>query len=330
VLCLGTARGDLVWRRDFPVAPYHRTNFNTLASGSPAVDQDRVYTAWSDAERMVARTFDHAGKLLWERDLGPFASQHGGACSPVLWHDLVIISKEHDGESFITALDAATGAPRWKAPRHQTPTTYATPFLYEPDAGPPALVFAGQGHGFSALSPADGTTLWELPGVFDKRVVGSPILADGLLIASCGSGEGGNYLVAARPGDTRQGTHPAVAYKITRSSPYVPTSVCAEGRLFLWADDGTVSCLRPATGEVVWQQRLGKHFFSSPVWVDGRVFCASTTGDVLVIRAGDRFELLATNPLGETVHSTPAVAGGRMFIHTTKHLVCVTSEPPAP
>jgi len=103
----------------------------------------------------------------------------------------------------------------------------------------------------------------------------------------------------------------------------VPTSVCLGKLLFLWADDGVVSCVQAATGEVTWQERLGKHFFSSPVCVDGRLFCVSTSGDVVVIQASDQFKLLANNPLGETTHSTPAVAGGRMYIHTSKHLISI-------
>jgi outer membrane protein assembly factor BamB len=115
----------------------------------------------------------------------------------------------------------------------------------------------------------------------------------------------------------------SLAYAIRKSAPYVPTSICVGKLLFLWGDDGAVSCVQAASGEVAWQERLGKHFFCSPVCVAGRLFCVSTTGEVVVIRAADRFELLARNALDETTHSTPAVAGGRMYIHTSKHLVSI-------
>jgi outer membrane protein assembly factor BamB len=129
--------------------------------------------------------------------------------------------------------------------------------------------------------------------------------------------------VAVTPGDAAKDRKPAVAYTIRRSAPYVPTSVCVGDRLFLWSDAGIVSCVQAASGEVKWQERVGGNYFSSPVWVDGRLFGISTKGEVVVLEASDRFEILARNPLGETTHSTPAVAGGRMYIHTAKHLISV-------
>ena len=81
--------------------------------------------------------------------------------------------------------------------------------------------------------------------------------------------------------------------------------------------------IHAATGEVKWQERAGGNFLSSPVCVDGRLFCISTSGEVVVVAAAEKFEVLARNPLGETTHSTPAVAGGRMIIHTSQHLLSI-------
>jgi outer membrane protein assembly factor BamB len=142
-----------------------------------------------------------------------------------------------------------------------------------------------------------------------------------LIVGACGSGEGVNYLIAVRPGGP--GKKPEVAYTIRKSAHYVPTSVCVGDRLFLWSDGGIVSCVQAASGEVKWQERIGGNYFSSPLWVDGRLFCVSTKGEVVVVEASEQFQVLARNPLGEVTHSTPAVAGGRMYIHTTKSLISV-------
>jgi outer membrane protein assembly factor BamB len=98
-------------------------------------------------------------------------------------------------------------------------------------------------------------------------------------------------------------------------------------RLFLWSDAGIVSCVVAATGEVKWQERVGGNFFGSPVWVDGRLFCVSRTGEVVVLAASDQFNVLARNSLNELAHSTPAVSGGRMYIHTIHHLISVGGKP---
>ena len=149
------------------------------------------------------------------------------------------------------------------------------------------------------------------------------MIAGEFIIGSCGSGGGGNFVVAVRPGNPTTGAKPERAYEVRRSAPYVPTSVCAGDWLYLWSDAGIVSRVHAATGEVKWQERAGGNFFSSPVCVDGRLFCVSTTGEVVVVAVSDKFEVLARNPLGETTHSTPAVAGGRMYIHTSGHLVSI-------
>ena len=321
VFCVSAVGGQVLWQKAFPFTPYHKNGYNTFASASPAVDQHRVYVCWSSPEHYTLMALTHDGQTVWEKDLGPFASQHGGGASPIVYQDKVILGNEQDGESFLIAVDAATGKTRWQSPRASKETVYSTPCVYEPKDAPPALIFNSHSNGVSAIDPDNGKVLWELADAFDKRVVSSPVLAAGLIVGACGSGGGGNYLVAVRPGGPAK--KPELAYTIRKSAPYVPTSVCVGERLFLWSDGGIVSCVQAASGEVKWQERVGGNFFSSPLWVDGRLFCVSTKGEVVVVEASDRFQVLARNPLGEVTHSTPAVAGGRMFIHTAKSLISV-------
>jgi outer membrane protein assembly factor BamB len=321
VYCVNAVGGQVLWQKAFPFTPHHKNGYNTFASASPAVDLHHVYVCWSSPAHYTLMALTHDGQTVWEKDLGPFASQHGGGASPIVYQDRVVLGNEQDGESFLIAVDAATGKTRWQTPRKAEETAYSTPCVYEPKDGPPALIFNSHAHGVSAIDPESGKVLWELVDPFDKRVVSSPVMAAGLIIGACGSGGGGNYLVAVRPGSPSK--KPELAYTIRKSAPYVPTSVCVGDRLFLWSDAGIVSCVQAASGEVKWQDRVGGNFFSSPLWVDGRLFCVSTKGEVVVVGAADRFEVLARNPLGEVTHSTPAVAGGRMYIHTTKSLISV-------
>ncbi len=322
LLSVNSVDGSIAWQKSFPISTYRRNAFNTAASGSPVVDEQRVYCCCTMPEQIMVMAFDHKGTPVWEKNLGAYKSQHGPGTSPMLFGGKLIFANEQDGESFIVALDPATGETRWKTDRKGGRTVYSTPCVYDKD-GQAQLIFTSQAHGVYGVQPESGKVLWEMPGLFDKRIVSSPIVAGELVVAACGAGEGGNYLVAVRPGSSDGNRKPEVAYKIDRSAPYVPTSVFRDGLLFLWSDNGVVSCLRAETGKVVWQEKVGKNFFSSPVWVDRRLFCVSSPGDVMVVRAGEKFELLAMNTLGERVHSTPAVAGGRMYIHTVKHLVSV-------
>lgn len=100
----------------------------------------------------------------------------------------------------------------------------------------------------------------------------------------------------------------------------VPTPLVKDGRLFLWTDSGIVTCLKAASGEVIWSERVGGSFFGSPAWVSGRLYCIAKNGDVVVLAAADKFDLLARVPLGESSYATPAVAGGVLYLRTRSQL----------
>ncbi len=325
VLCVNAANGKVIWQKEFPFTPHRKHANNAFATSTPTVDAERVYVARTEPAHNFLFALSHQGELVWEKDLGPYRTQHSGGPSPILHEGMVILANEQDGESSLVAVDARTGEPRWKTPRQTAPSSaaYSTPCVYQPKGGKAALIFNSEVHGISAVAPDTGKVLWEFADAFDKRSVSSPVIAGDLIIGSCGSGGGGNFVVAVRPGDVASGKKPERAYEVRRSAPYVPTSVYLNDRLFLWSDGGVASCVNASSGEVKWQERVGGNFFSSPVCVDGRLFCVSRTGEVAVISASDKFEVLARNQVGEETHSTPAVAGGRMYIHTSRHLISV-------
>jgi outer membrane protein assembly factor BamB len=325
VLCLKASDGSTLWKKEFPFMPYRKHANNTSASSTPTVDADCVYVSRSEPAHNLLFALDHHGTLVWEKDFGSLKTQHGGGVSPILHDGMVILPNEQDGESSLIGVDARTGETRWKTPRRTGPSSaaYSTPCVYEPKGGKPTLIFNSEMHGISAIAPDSGKVLWEFGDAFDKRSVSSPVIAGGLIIGSCGSGGGGNFVVAIKPGDPEHNKKPERAYEIRRSAPYVPTSVCVDDRLFLWSDAGVVSYVVASTGEMKWQERVGGDFFSSPVWVDGRLFCVSKTGEVVVVAAAEKFEILGRYPLGELTHSTPAISGGRMYIHTSQHLISV-------
>lgn len=321
LLALGTTEGKELWRRSFSIDPFRLHRFNTFASSTPAVDEDRVYAAWVSQGNYRLIAFDHEGNKRWERDLGAFESQHGYGTSPIVYRDKVIITKDQIGESFVIALDRASGKSLWKVPRPSERADYSTPCIYTPENEDPILICNSMEQGISGLDPETGEVLWAFENLLDKRSVSSPVLADGLIIGSCGSGQGGNYVVAVRPGSRVQ--KPELIWQIRSSAPYVPTFLAKDRRLYLWSDGGIVTCVDPQTAQVLWRERVGGNFFGSPVWVDGRLFCVSNSGEVVVLAAEEQYAMIARNPLNEPAQTTPAVADGRMYIRTLKHLYCI-------
>jgi outer membrane protein assembly factor BamB len=140
------------------------------------------------------------------------------------------------------------------------------------------------------------------------------------VIAGHGAGVRGTRCIAVRPGSGGQGTAPALVYAVTKAVPMVATPLLKDDRLFLWADDGVVSCLHVATGEMVWQERVDGAYYASPIWVNRRLYNVSKKGEVVVLSAADKFQLLSRVPLGEPSYATPAVAGGVMYLRTSSHL----------
>jgi outer membrane protein assembly factor BamB len=333
VLSFDAKDGRKLWQKDFPITPFRKHNFNSFASSTPTVDAERVYVCWTEPKRYSLVALDHHGKEVWNKDLGPFTSQHGGGTSPILYDGKVILGNDQDGESFLIAVDARTGETRWKTPRtpRASSAAYSTPCVYQSKNDKPVLIFTSEVHGISGIAPETGKVVWEYSEAFDNRTVSSPLIAGDFIVGASGSGFGGNYVIAVRPGDPAQDKKPEVAYKIAKSAPYVPTSVCVGDLLFLWGDGGIVSCANAKTGEIKWQERVGGNFFASPVWVDGRLFGISTSGEVVVISASDKFEVLARNALNELSRSTPAIANGRMYLRTVGHLLSVGGKtvPPA-
>jgi outer membrane protein assembly factor BamB len=323
VLCLRAKDGTTIWRRDFSHRAFPRHKFNSFASATPAVDADRLYLSWNVPERYTLMALDHEGKTVWDQDLGPYKSQHGCGTSPIVHEGKVILANEQDGPSFVGAVDAASGRSLWRTPRNTAVVAYSTPCIYQPKGGAAVLIFNSQGHGVYAVDPASGKVAWEFAAAFDKRSVSSPCLAGDLIIGSCGSGGGGNFVAAIRAGDPAHGLKPALAFQMKKSAPYVPTALAFGQRAWLWSDGGILTCVRTPGGEIVYQERVGGNFFGSPVWVDKRLFAVSTSGEVVVVEAGDQFKVLARHSLNDTCHSTPAISGERMFVRTEKRLHCI-------
>lgn len=328
LLCLNAADGKIAWRKDYPSTTHHLHTRSSYASCTPAVDADRVYVAWSAPESTTLKAFSHQGDELWSIDLGTWISQHGFGTSPIVYGESVIVTSSQEPSklkdvpdpqhSFVVAVDRSTGAIRWKTPRKIDTASYSVPCVYQPEGGRPEILCCSTAEGIFSLDPETGIENWSLP-VFTMRTVSSPVLTKpGLVIGTTGSGGGGNYLVALRPGKK-----PEVAYEVKQQAPYVPTPVCRGDLMFLWSDKGFVTCVDAATGKPYWQQRIGGNYSGSPVRVGDKVYCIDDDGVVVVLAAEKEFKEIGRHPLGEGSRSTPAVAGGRMYLRTYSHLVSI-------
>ncbi|MCX7007365.1 MAG: PQQ-binding-like beta-propeller repeat protein [Kiritimatiellaeota bacterium] len=339
VLCLDAATGRTLWQREFPSTTYRQNNDNSYATASPAADADGVVVTWTTPEEVLVVAFDNDGKEKWRRGLGPFICNHGSGSSPIIVGGLVVLANEQDnpkatpqnydkpdspkvpGKSFVIALDRQTGTTRWQLDRISTQAAFATPCVRYLEGGVVELVCANSTNGLTGVDVATGKINWVPTQGFRRRCVGSPACGAGLVVSIAGSGGMGAELVAVKPG-----AKPEVAFSMTKPLPYVPTPLFIGDKLILWGDNGQVTCLRAATGEILWREKVEGTFYSSPIAVNGRVINVSKTGDLITLVPGDKFETPARLTLGEKSFATPAIAGGKLFIHTYTQLFAFGSK----
>ncbi|WP_309695844.1 PQQ-binding-like beta-propeller repeat protein [Armatimonas sp.] len=323
LICLDTKTGKERWRQSFDYKAYHTHELNTAASATPTVDKERVYSTWPAPESFVVVAHTLAGKEVWRRDFGEFPTQHGGGSASILHDGLLIFSREpENAPGSLLALDVKTGQTRWEVKRPSKDAPYAVPMLYQPTpTAPVQLLFCSTLQGITSVEAKTGKVLWETPGLFTYRCVGSPVAAGGLIFAGTGVGNGSRLFVALKPGTS--GAKPEVAWKLTRGTPYVPCPLYANDLLFLWGDGGIVNCVKPESGETIWQERVGGNFYGSPVFCEGKLWAMSNKGELIVIAAEKTFKVLGRHELGEITNATPAFGEKTLYLRTLSHLTAV-------
>ncbi len=325
IRCLRSEDGDLLWEVRFPSSPSDLGRATSYDKASPAVDTKRLYVAWGSPRGYMVQALDiQDGKEVWRRDLGSYQAAHGFGPSPILFEDLLILANDQSGPSSVVALDRLTGRTRWEVERRSGKAPYSTPIIYRPGETSPQLILASTSHGVSSLDARTGTVNWEVGDLFEgNRVVGSPVAAGGLIFAHAGLGSGTRKMFAIRPPDPVSGREAQVAYELEGSLPYVPTPVAHGQWLFLISDRGVGSCLDIETGRRVWRERIGGNFYGSPVRAGNRIYSISMSGELVVLAASPTYRLLGRVDLEEPSYSTPAIAGGVMYLRTFSHLMAI-------
>lgn len=332
VLALDAATGKTVWDREvFRQVTRKKETRNSYATPTPVTDGKHVYAVFSDGGFAA---LDFSGNIAWTNRDYPFYSQHGLGASPVVSGGLLIMTMDASSEgedklvgwqkpwdkSFVVALDAATGKQRWKTMRGVTRISHGTPTIWNgPDGKPQVVTEAGDVvQGFDRDT---GAKLWT-SAVAGEGKVPSTVVGDGLVFTA-GGYRGRESVKAFRLGGAGELAETALAWEQKKVNPKVPSLVHIKPWLFAIQDNGMASCQKADTGDVLWQERVGGGFSSSPVAADGRIYLLDNNGDTTVIEAGPAYKVLAKNILGEPTQASMAVSNGRIYIRTEKTLWCV-------
>jgi outer membrane protein assembly factor BamB len=341
VLAIDKRNGAVLWERTayegMPKVKRHPKS--THADSTPVTDGKYLVVNFGSSG-LYAYNLD--GKLLWKQDLGVLDAgwfydvdyQWEYGSSPIIYKNLVIVQADLQKNSFIAAYDLKSGKLAWKTPREELPS-WGTPTIYEGKTR--AELITNGTKAVRGYDPLTGKELWRI-GPNSEITTPTPFVAHDLIFVTSGYPPV-QPIYAIKPGATgdltlKDGKDSSefVAWSKTRGGPYMSTPVVYGELLYSCSTQGVLTTYNAKTGERVYQERLGGTggaFTASPVASDGKIYLSSEDGDVFVVKAGPKYELLAKNPVGEVMMATPALSDDLVIVRTVSHLYAFGETPAA-
>jgi outer membrane protein assembly factor BamB len=322
----GTESWRTVVREDVPHEGSHPTS--TWASNSPATDGE-VLIANFGSQGIYG--LDLSGKVLWEKDFGKMNTRNefGEGSSPALHGGTTVMLWDHEGDSFIVALDKKTGAEKWRQPREER-SSWSTPLLVEHDGR--VQVITNATTNVRSYDLENGELIWQTTGMTDN-VIPSPVYADGVVYVM--SGFRGNKLLAigleGAQGDITGSEQ--IRWSYDRDTPYVSSPVLYENRLYffkvltpiLTAFD--VKKGEPLFGPVRIEE-LG-NIYASPLAANGHIYLVDRQGATVVLEAGDTYKVAAVNQLSDAFDASPIAVGDVLYLRGRDALWAIGAKPDA-
>jgi len=327
VFSINRENGKIQWEKTVKEEiPEERTHeFGSWASHSPVTDGKHVYAYFGSRGLFC---LDMKGSLLWERDFGQMQKRmsFGEGSSPVLFQDRIIVVWDHEGDSFIIALDKNTGKEVWKIDRDEA-TTWSTPYIVEVDGKFQVIISATKR--IRSYDFSSGKLIWECGGM-TANCIPMPVLSGDMIFIM--SGFRGSALLAIdlskANGDITDSD--AIAWKHNKDTPYTPSPIVLGNYLhFLRSNNGVLSCFDARDGKVYYSgermEDMG-NVFTSPVGVKDRIYILGGSGLTYVIKPGPEFTILAKNQLDDNFHASPAVIGNNLYLRGFKYLYCIAED----
>ena len=333
VICIDRRTGKILWQKTakeaMPHEGYHRT-LGSYATASPVTDGEHVYVFFGS---FGLYSFDMDGNLEWSRDFDvkmQIFNRFGEGSTPALHGNTLVVLFDHEGQSFIEAVDKRSGETLWKIPRDEG-TAWTSPYILVHE-GRSQVVVTGRDF-IRSHDLETGEEIWRCAGL-SRLPIPTPVTGHGLLFAASGTGE--RRVRAIRLGETGDLTDTdAVVWKLDRAAPYNPTPLLWGDELYLVRDGGLnrgtsmFSAFDAKTGSAHYvQKRLPSSYTvkASPVGAGDRIYLLTEEGDVLVIKRGTEFEVLAVNSMDEMFLASPIIVDGVLFLRGADHLFAISEN----
>jgi len=330
IFCLNKNTGAVIWEKTiYDGLPKVKRHVKaSYANPTPATNGKNLVVSLG-SEGLYC--FDLDGKLLWKQDLGVLDGgwtagpdfHWGFGSSPVIYKHLVIVQCDTQNQAFVAAYNLTNGKRVWQTLREED-SSWSTPTIYEGKNGA-ELITSGTKY-YRGYDPLTGKELWRMADGVDVKIP-TPVAANDLFFLGGGSSNQRHSFYVVRAGSKGE-IKPAdasannIAWQSPQIRPHIVTPLVYKDYLYVCTDNGIVSQYTAKNGEPTFRARLGSggSFSASPVAADGKVYFVSEDGDVFVIKAETKFELLARNSMGEVVMATPAIVGKMIVIRGQHHL----------
>jgi outer membrane protein assembly factor BamB len=324
VMAIDRKTGKAVWEKtaaeSTPHEGYHG-RYGSFASNSPVTDGKMVYASFGSRG---VYAYDLDGNLKWKKNLPPMRmrNQFGEGTAPVIDGKFLILNCDQETDSFLLVLDKTTGEQVWRAPREEV-SSWAPPLVLTHNGVRQMIVAAT--NKVRSYELATGKVIWECGGL-GTNVIPTPVVHNDIVIVM--SGHRDPNLLAIKlggSGDITGSKH--VLWTNQRGNSYTPSPVLQDGKLYFVTDSGMLSCFDAATGEPYYQQqRLGKpyNFKASPTAANGKLYLATEEGDIVVVKMGEKFEVLAVNTLtDQSFISSPIIVDGTVYLRSQNTLYAI-------
>lgn len=320
---------EKIFHADNPEPLGDAISMNCYATPSPVIESGRVYVHFGSYGTACLNTRNF--KTLWKRTDLPCRHFRGPSSSPIIYKDLLILTLDGVDLQYHVALNKFTGETIWKTNRTAVwhdeneqgkpmregdlRKSHSTPVVV--NAGGKPLMLCPGAKAAYGYDPRNGHELWKVS--YNDYSTAPRAVFDGTR-AFFITGGTLKEMWAVKVDGQGDVTETGVAWKSKSHIGRYASPLLIEGLLYVVADENYITCFEPATGQVVWAERIPGRYAASPVYADGRIYVFNQQGVGTVIKPGRAFEIIGTNSLADGFMASPAVSGKSFFLRTRTHL----------
>ena len=338
-VCIDFQTGEIIYdiKVFTPDKVQKKHSINTYASPTPCIEKGFVYVHYGSMGTACINTAN--GSIVWKRN--DFECKHvqGPASSPVIYKNLIILHFEGTDVRYIIALDKSNGKLIWRSDRPAEPyeplteigrKAYITPIIIKVK-GRDMLISNGSAVCI-AYDPNTGKEIWRVVGGAESTIA-MPFTEKGVVFWYTGymvDDDGTKFtdLMAVNPDGNGDITGTNVLWKKRDelSQNQMLTPVIKDGLIYTVNTRNILMCIDAATGEEIWSTHVTSNYNASPIYINGNIWFFSVKGEVLVIKAGRKYEVVAKNQMDSGIWATPAILRNSVIMRTQKYLYRIGRE----